>query len=216
MEIKVKKTTATADRTTSTLSFLEGVALSEASKDRVKQDVGDFLVEQTLLAIRKSDSPVEGESIPALSPKYKKKKLAEGLPGKANLEHEGDLLDALSFEPTADGIEIGWVGDQAPKADGHADFSGKSNLPRRRIIPGKGQSFDAGIVKDVEKIVADAVAEELDFKAADFADVTTKADLYDVLGEVLDGMSRAEIRSAVTRTPKLANLLDDLGLFSLL
>jgi hypothetical protein len=147
---------------------------------------------------------------------YKKKKVADGLPGKANLEFQGDMLDALEFQETEDGIKIGWFGDQAAKADGHANLSGDSSLPQRRLIPDEGQEFVPKIQDEIEKIVADAIANDMEFEKADFEEVETKAQLYDVLDEYFPDFSRAEIKSVVARSPDLAGLLDDLDLLDLL
>jgi len=215
--LKVKKTTASGAETSASLSFLDGVPIPESAKARVKRDVGDYLVEQILIAANGAGTLVSGESMPKLSKGYLKKKLAEGLPGVPNLESAGDLLDSLEYKTTDDGIDLGWFSKaEAPKADGHANFSGDSTLPRRRIIPGKGQSFDSGTNEEIQKIIGDAVADNLDIKEQDLDGVETKADLYSVLGEFLDGLSRAEIKAVVARTPGLVRLLDDLDLFNLL
>lgn len=216
MEIKVKQAVGSNSRTTSTLSLTEGLKLPEAVKNRIKNDAGEFLVERILSAAAHQESPVEGEDWPSLSPLYKKKKLAEGLGGKANLEFEGDLLDALTFKETKDGIELGWFGKQAGKADGHANLSGESQIPTRRLIPAEGQEFVPSIQQELERIVADAVTDELDFKSDDFEGVETKTALYETLSDYFPDASRPEIRELITRTPKLASLLEDLDLLDLL
>jgi hypothetical protein len=216
MEIKVKKTTATKSETSTTLDVTAGLKIPERVKARVKSDVGEFLVERILSDTAKAKSPVEGETFPGLSPEYKKKKKAEGLGTAANLEYTGDLKDALTFEETKDGIKLGWFGDEAGKADGHNNLSGKSPLPQRRVLPDVGQNFRPDIQKGVEKIVADAITESMEFSKADFDSVTTKSELHSVLSEFFPDLGRTALRSAVTRTPKLVRLLDDLGLLDLL
>lgn len=126
-------------------------------KLKIASDVGDFLLEQILLAANEAKSPVSGERFPVLSKEYKKKKIAEGLGGSPNLTYEGDLLDAITFKPTAKGIEIGWWGDQAGKADGHANFSGRSKLPQRRLLPDEGQTFKRPIQSEIEAIIAEEI-----------------------------------------------------------
>lgn len=143
--------------------------------------------------------------------------MAEGLPGKANLEFSGDLLDALDYDTTREGIEIGWKGREAGKADGHNNLSGDSPLPQRRLIPDVGQEFVDSIQTEIEKIVSDAMVDEMDFNAADFSAVTTKSELYDVLAEYFgEDFTDADIREAITRAPQLVEFLDDEGLFDLL
>lgn len=179
--------------------------------------MGDYLVEQIRLSASRSESPVAGESWKkALSPAYKKRKQAEGLDGVANLEEHGDLLDDLDYTHTEDGIEIGWTGDQAGKADGHANLSGDSDLPQRRLIPDVGQDFKTEIQDEIEKIVADAITDSMEFQKDDFEDVETKTQLYDALDEYFPDMSRSDIRDLVARTPDLARMLDELDIFNLL
>ncbi len=191
--------------------------LPEATKNRIKNDVGDYLIESIVSVVGKAKSPVSGgDWEKQLSPEYKKKKASEGLPGIANLELEGDLLDALTYESTDEGIEIGWFGDQAAKADGHNNFSGKSSLPRRQALPDVDQEFIPAIQKEIEKIIADAIADGVEPVESDFDSVTTKEELYDTLSEYFPGLSRAEIRSAISRSPNFAAFLDDNSLMGLL
>lgn len=217
MEIKVKKATGTPSRTTSTISLTTGLNLPEAIKTKIKNDVGDFLVESVISSVGKSQSPVAGEDWPTLSIKYKKKKAEDGLPGKANMEYEGDMLDALEYRETKDGIELGFFGEEAWKADGHLKFSGKDNgVPQRRFLPAEDQEFVPKIQREVEKIIADAIADGTEFERDDFNAVNTKSELYDVLAEYFPDATKAEILNAVTRNPALVTLLDDLGLWELL
>jgi len=124
--------------------------------------VGDYLIEQILLAASDAKSIVAGESFPKLSKSYRQYKESEGLGGKPNLTFEGDLLDALKrrYGDDEDAIKIGWFGKQAGKADGHANLSGDSPIPTRRTIPGEGQSFKPSIRKEIERIIADAIKDE--------------------------------------------------------
>ena len=166
----------------------------------------------------KAESPIDnGKWETQLSRAYKAKKKAEGLPGKANMEFEGDMLDALTYKETADGIKLGWFDKtEAPKADGHNNFSGKSNLPRRQSLPEEGQEFVSAIQREAEKIISDALADAVEFDAADFDSVNSTSELYDVLADYFPDSTRSAIRAQVARTPKLVRLLDDAGLFELL
>lgn len=217
MEIRVKKAVGSADKTTTTLDLTAGLKLPEAVKSRIKSDVGDFLVEQIVKSAGQAKSPVAGESWKAkLSEKYAAKKKSEGLPTKANMEFEGDYLDSLTYQETKDGIELGWFGDQAGKADGHNNLSGDSSLPQRRVLPDVGQKFIAPIQNELEKIVADSIADEVSFDKSDFDGVESKGELYSTLGEYFPDMSRSEIKVLISRTPALADLLDELDLLRLL
>lgn len=195
---------------------LANLKIPERTKSRIKSDVGQFLVEQILSSASASKSPVEGEDWPPLSDAYKRQKKAEGLGGKANLEAEGDLLDALGFDETKDGIEIGWTGKQAGKADGHNNLSGDSSIPTRRVLPDVGQEFIPRIQKEAERIISDAIGDEVSLEDSDFQAVTNRDELYSTLKDYFPDLSRAEIRVAITRSVGIARFLDDLGLFTLL
>lgn len=217
MEIKVKKATGSPEKTTSQIDFLSGLKVPESIKAKVKADVGDFLVESIVSSLSRAESPVAGESFPALSKEYKAKKKADGLPPKPNLEFEGDLQDALTYKNTPNGIEIGFFGDQAWKADGHLKFSGKENAtPKRRFLPDEGQEFKPGIQREIEKIVADAIASEVEIDSSDFESVATRSDLYEALGEYFPDLSRAAAKGMVLRNPAFVAFLDDNGLLGLL
>lgn len=202
------------------MTILEVPALAglpDRVANRVKQDLGEFVVESVLKSVHAAESPVVGEDWPELSPKYKKKKEEEGQPGEANMELEGDMLDALTFEGTPDGIEVGFYGDQAWKADGHLKFSGKENhTPKRRFLPAEGEEFDPGIQREMEKIVADALADEVELKSSDFNAVTTRSELYAALEEYFVDLTRREIKDLIARSPSLSAFMDDEGLLKLL
>ncbi len=207
------------DKTAISLEITKGLKIPDRLKEQIKSDVGDYLVESVLKNLSSGKGSVDGEDWPALSPKYKEKKIADGLPGIANMEFEGDMLDALEYKNTDDGIELGFFGKQAWKADGHLHFSSESDkatAPQRRFLPGEGEEFVSNIQKGAEAIVNDALAGAQEFDTADFDAVNTRAELFDVLDEYFPDLSRSEIIGAVTRTPGLANMLDDLGLLELL
>ncbi len=129
------------------------------------------------------------------------------------------MLDALDFQETKDGIEIGFWGKEAWKADGHLHFSAASDAaiaPQRRFLPDEGEEFIPGIQRGIESIIADNLSDEISFDAEDFSSVTSKSELYSVLQDYFEGMSRSEIKSAISRAPKLVTFLDDEGLLKLL
>jgi hypothetical protein len=124
------------------------------------------------------------------------------------------MLDQLDFKVTEDGIIIGVFGDAAPRADGHNNLSGDSQIPTRRFIPDVGESFRSGIEKEVDAILSDAVGEDITEEQFESAveGVETSSELYDRLGAILNLTSRAEIRATVFRSPMLFNLI---GLYDL-
>lgn len=210
--MKVTDTRASGSRTTSLID-LELDGLPDDVQSAVKNRVGEFLVEQVLRTVGDSQSPVAGESWPALSTEYKKRKSAEGGTPSPNMELHGDMLASLDFEPTDAGIELGIFGSEAPKADGHNNFSGDSHLAelgkQRRFLPDAGQLFRSSIQKEVEAIVSDAIGEAVKIKPADLAAVNSKAELYEVLEEFFSSLSRAEIRNVVLRSADLLDLLEE-------
>lgn len=212
--MKVVKTTGSSSRTTSSIDL--GIAgLPAHIKNDIIQEAGEFLVEQTLLSLGDAKSPVSGESFPALSKEYKAKKVAEGGRPVPDLELAGDLKDALTFRPTETGLEIGFFGSEADKADGHLKFSGRENhTPKRRFLPAEGQNFKRDIVQEVDRIVSEKSGDA--FKKSDFSGVQSSRDLYDVLRAVYGDMTRSEMREAAAGSPTLLNILFELDLMRLL
>lgn len=215
--MKVIDKTISDSETSVEIDIFEGRKLPLKVKERIANDVGHYLVEQTLVAMNEKKSPVSGEgSFKALSKGYKKKKLEEIGSGEANLEFDGVLKDELDFEVTDKGVSIGVFGERAPAADGHNNLSGKSHLPTRRFLPDIGQNYKSEIKKEVERIIADALVEETTLKKSMFKNVETKADLYNKLMDIFGPMSRTELRLSVYRNEELTDLLSELDLLRLL
>jgi len=199
------------------IDLFENRALPLKVKKRIQEDVGNFLVEQTLISMNEKKSPVQGEGgFQPLSKLYKKKKLEEVGSGEANLEFDGVMKDELEFHPTKTGIEIGVYGERAGAADGHNNLSGKSQLPTRRFLPDEGQSYKKPLQTEVDRIIADAIADEMGFKKSDFKGIETKKELYDKLAEIFGDLTRSELNLAVFRSEDLTGILDDLDLLGLL
>lgn len=211
--MKVIKATGSSDRTTSEIDLGLG-GLPKDVKDDIIEEVGTFLVEQILMTVGDAKSPVSGESFPSLSKKYRALKEEQGGSGTPDLELTGAMKDALTFEATDTGLEIGFFGDQAGKADGHNNFSGESKIPKRRFLPDEGQTFKKDILQGVEEII-DSKSGEV-FEKSDFSSVETTQELYDVLREVYGGMGRLAIREAVASSSSLMDILIELDLVDLL
>ncbi len=211
--MKVTGKTISDSETSVEIDLFEGRSLPLKVKKRIQEDVGNYLVEQTLVAMNEKKSPVQGEGgFKALSKNYRKRKLEEVGSGEANLEFDGVMKDELNFYPTKNGIEIGVYGERARAADGHNNLSGKSSLPTRRFLPDEGQTYKKSIQAEVDRIVADAISEEVGFKKSDFKGVTTKKELFDILAQKFGPMSRAELTLAVFRNEDLVEILSDLDL----
>lgn len=153
-----------------------------------------------------------GQTFPALSPEYKEVKSGMGLSPVPDLEQTGDMLDSLDYEITRDGLKIGVFGDAALRADGHNNLSGESSLPLRQFLPNEDEGFTSSIDREVERIIADFVGEEVDVPDEELAFIDSASSLYDVLGGVFNLTSRSELRLAVLRSPTWYNRLGALGL----
>lgn len=215
--MKVVSKTINDSETSVELDLFEGRKLPAKTKKRIQDEVGSYLVEQTLASMGEGKSLVQGApSFPKLSKEYKKKKLEEVGSDKANLEFNGVMKDEMDFEATSKGVAIGVYGERAGAADGHNNLSGKSSLPLRKFLPDEGETYKKKIASEVDRIVADIIAEESTFKRSMFRGVETKAELYGVLKEIFGDMTRSELRLAVFRNEELTDYLKDKNLLGLL
>ena len=118
-----------------------------------KQEVGEYLVNETIRYMERGLSPVEGEGPWAkLDSEYAKEE--HGGNRKPTLNATGRPRESLKFKTDEDGIQIGIMHKtQEGKADGHNNFSGRSRLPRRRFVPGATQNYKAEILQSVDRIL---------------------------------------------------------------
>lgn len=212
----VKKTNATRGRTSSEIDLFSDIAVPRSVKSEVKEKVGEFLKDQILLAVGNQKSPVSGEGWPALSKNYKAYKKGQGLPGEANMEFTGSMLDSLDYRPTTDGVEVGVFGSDAKKADGHNNFTGSSPLPQRRFLPGDGQKFKANIQSKIDEIIANTVADNVNLTESKLSGIQTKSALFELLGLEFEGFTRRQISSAILGNPDLVSLFERLNLLRFL
>jgi hypothetical protein len=216
-KMKVTKTITSDSETASVLDLFSDLEVSDAIKNRIKDEVGSYLVEQTLLSVADAKSPISGESWDKkLTKEYKAKKVDEGGSPIANLEVTGDMLSALDFESTKDGIKIGVFGNQAPKADGHNNLSGDSSLPTRRFLPDEGQDYKTDIESGVEEIINDIIASETNLSKDDFPDIQSSDELYTFLEDALGIEGRDAIARAVLANADLTEILTELDLLDYL
>lgn len=210
--MEVKKTTATSSELSSDIDLgLDRVPPKVRS--RVKDEIGEFIVEQTLLSLQDVKTPVSGAPYKkSLNPEYRKSKQKSGRGSSANLEFEGDLKDSLEFKRTRDGIRIGHFNSrEAPKADGHNNFSGDSELPERRYLPKEGEKYKSSIQKEIDRIIADSLLEAKPIAENKLKSVETKAQFWDLLKTTYGELSRAEIKTAVMRNEAFVQTLRTLG-----
>lgn len=211
MTIKAIESTATDSETSSTLEI--------DAPESVKQEIGEFLVEQILASTAESTSPIQGHGkFEKLDPKYAKFKESEGRSPVPNLDFEGDMLSALDYEITDEGLKIGIFGNQAPKADGHNNFSGLSKLPPRRFLPDVGESFRKDINSEIEAILAERkVDETMDtFDDAEIEDalsvVESKEEFFSILKDLTDIDEEYLLAGAIMANPTLLKVVTKLGL----
>lgn len=132
--------------------MLDLTRIPEANQTQAKREAGEFVVGEILRFVGRGQSPVEGESFPRLNSDYADE--FKGGNRTPNLDLNGNMLDSLSYEVTATGIDVGIFKDsQEAKADGHNNFSGDSALPKRRFIPASNQSFKRVITEGVNQIL---------------------------------------------------------------
>lgn len=128
------------------------------------EDAKEALLTGVLDHVAQGKSPVSGHGkFKALSKKYKEVKKKISGSTKPNLELFGDMLDSLEVKEKGNTITIGIFDDeQAKKADGHNNFSGKSKIPTRPFIPKKDQNFKADIINTIDSILDDYREDDAD------------------------------------------------------
>ena len=182
-------------------------------RSRVQREVGDFLVEQTLLSLGEAKTPISGAPFKkSLSKEYRKEKTSAGRSGVADLEFTGDMKDSFRYKPTDTGIKIGHFNKEASKADGHNNFSGESTLPERRYLPKEGERYKKDIQAEIDKIVADALVDVKPISETKLKKVESKTQFWELLIATYGGLSRPEIRDAVSRNEQFVQTLSALGL----
>jgi hypothetical protein len=217
MMMRVIKTRATANETSSEIDLFDGAKLSKADKIKVAEEARDILQDVILKSVGNAKSPIKGESWPGLSKEYKAFKESKNRNGIANMELSGDMLDSLDGKVSATGkLTMGYFGSEAKKADGHNNFSGDSDLPQRRSLPGVDQVFKGGVEKQINELVREAVASNVKLPVGRLKQVTTRKGLFDILGEVFPNSSRVVITDLILSNDDLANTISDLGLLRFL
>lgn len=215
--MKTIKATATDSKTASTIDLsddLEG--LSRSQKRELMDQIGELLVEQVLSYVADVSTPVSGAAYKkTLSKEYKKFKLEEVGSDQPNLDLTGEMLNSLEYKVQGEKLELGIFGEDAPKADGHNNFSGKSKLPQRRFLPGEGQEFKSDIKRLVKETIETYKADNAELDSKALSAIESKKELYDYLKEQIGVLPRARIRELVLQS-ELAAELDQADLLDLL
>jgi hypothetical protein len=210
MAIKAIETTANDSETSTTLEI--------DAPDDVKEEIGEYLVEQILAYTADSKSPVSGYgNFPSLSKKYKELKEESGRAGVPNLDFEGDMLGSLDYEITEDGLKIGVFGDQAPKADGHNNLSGQSELPLRRFLPDSGEAFKRDINTEIEAILTERAVKESVEEVPEFVDealevIDSREEFFSFLTDLTGIEEEYLLKAAVLTNTPLLNKIKAAGL----
>lgn len=216
--MKTIQTTVKKSETSSTLDLSEELkGIPKSQRESVLKDIGELLVERTLSALADQKSPVSGYGrFKALSQAYREKKKDETGSSDANLDLTGAMISALDYKVSGNKLTIGVFGEDAPKADGHNNLSGSSQLPTRRFLPEEGETY----TREIEQLIRD----ELRYKKADIGgevvlkgieDVETSADLYELLSKVIGDYSKAKLRDAALSS-SLKLILEEYDMLDLL
>lgn len=214
--MEVKKTVANSNKTASTIDFSEEIsALKKEQRLELLEQIGELLVEEVLSSVADSRSPIDGSAFDGLSKNYKKKKLDETGSSSPNLDLTGSMLSSLDFNVSGNSIEIGVYGKDAPKADGHNNFSGKSKLPTRQFLPEENQTFTNKINSLIDETIKDYIADNAEIDEKKLEKVESKADLYELLKDEFGDYSNKELKAMVMRS-ELASVLDDFDLLDYL
>lgn len=214
--MQVKETKVSTSKISSTIdlkSELQG--LTKAKKTELLDQIGELLVEQVLSTVAESKSPITGRAFKGLSQEYKALKLEETGSGEPNLDLSGEMLSSLDYKVKDNTIELGIFGEDAGKADGHNNFSGKSKLPTRQFLPKEGELFVSSIKNLVKETVDAFKADNLSLDESKLKYIENKKDLYDYLQSEFDGMSRGKIKELILQS-ELSVSLDKFNLLELL
>jgi hypothetical protein len=129
--------------------------LSRNEKDELKEIIGEHLINNILMKVSDSISPVTGKKFKKLNEAYANRE--KNGDRSANLELYGSMLNALEVESTDKGIMIGvFDDDEAIKLYNH---NVGDTLPKRQVIPDKGQNFTKVVQKGIDEIIKDYLEE---------------------------------------------------------
>lgn len=173
------------------------------------------MITQIIESCADQKSPIDGSQFQKLSKEYAALKKAETGSSKVNLDLTGDMLGSLDFVASGNTLEIGVYGSEAPKADGHNNFSGKSQLPQRKFLPEKGESFDSSITEMVNNIVQEYRADHTELSSDRLESINTSEQLYKYLESIVGEVGKARIKE-LALSSEWAIMLADYDLLDLL
>jgi phage gpG-like protein len=145
--------------------------LDEDERKELLEEIGDYVVTSVLDYLGDGKSPVMGEGeFRALSKKYADSE--KGGDRTPNLELEGDMLSALTYEADAYSVKVGiWEPEEAIKAYGHiTGMKGhdwlEGKVPKRKLIPGAKEKFESDIEDGINTIIEEYIDAREDSEAA--------------------------------------------------
>lgn len=188
-----------------------------SERSRVKQDVGEFIIEQTLQSLGDRKSPVSGAPYRSFltSDEYRKEKRSQNLSPVADLELTGRLKDSLRSKNTREGIKIGhFSASQAPKADGHNNISGDSLLPERRYLPKPGEKYKRQIQTEIDRIIAESAVEANAPTKRQLESISTKTEFWQLMSTLYPDIPRSDVVSAVSRNKNFIDNMRALGILN--
>lgn len=216
MEVKEEGVYLEDKKTSTKIDFSDVLdGLNKSQQREVLDQVGELLVTQVLEYVANSKSPIDGSTFHALSDEYAKKKKEETGSDDPNLDLTGKMLSSLDYKIIGQAIELGVYGDDAGKADGHNNFSGKSKLPERKFLPDKGELFDDEIVNIINDAIDMYKADNLSLDEDVLKNIDTKEELYGYLANEFDWLSKPKIKELILSS-ELATTLDKFDLLDLL
>ena len=129
--------------------------LKARERKQLLEEIGEYIKIAMLDLIGDQRSPVTGQEWKQLSKNYAAKKGSK----EANMDLNGDMLDALDYKVVKDELYVGWFdSDQAVKAYGHTtgmkDHPWLEGVtPKRKLIPNEKENFTAEILSGIESVV---------------------------------------------------------------
>jgi hypothetical protein len=129
--------------------------LDSDEREELMSEIGEYVLSEIFDYVAEGVSPVTGKPFKELSEDYADRE--KGGDRKPNLDLNGDMLRALEMEVEADRIVLGiFDEDQAVKA--YAHNTGANNLPKRKFMPDKSETFTREIMAGIEELIDDYVS----------------------------------------------------------
>lgn len=157
-------------------------------------------------------SPIEGGKFKKkLTPEYAKLKKKTVGNTRANLEASGEMKDETGYKVADGNLKMGVYGEAAPRADGHTNLSGKSDLPGRDFLPKKGQTYKKEIRDEVDNIIKEHISNTTTLPQVALRNAATKTEFWKILSSTFQGFSRSQIREAIALNKSKLSFISSIG-----